>query len=372
MKYIRRVLACLRKADEAYDLIEKGDRIVLGISGGKDSLCLLKAMSIYGLFSGKRFALYPVCLDLGFPGFDARAIADYCASLGLKLIVKDCHDVYEILKLHAKKGRLPCSICSRMKKAAINEAAHELKANKVAFAHHKDDCLETLLMNAIHGGRIASFEPKMHLERANITFIRPLLECFESDLSGMAKEEGLPVMGKICPNNGETEREFAKETLSTLYSLREEAHFNLGAALDNDEALNIPALHKEHYVNKKLTIRSLLLSELAIEYNAIKGLKPLQPNRLTYVFLDKKKVFGAVQFQVTGRMEMTVTLLSYKDNKEKEAIECFLFALHLEAKKKNPLTFVYQAANKKTARLAGFEEKLKLGKGRRLELTLIG
>ena len=136
--------------------------------------------------------------------------------------------------------------------------------------------------------------------------------------------------------------------------------------------MNLPALHKEHYVGKKLTIRPLLLAELAIEYNAIKGLKPLQPHRLTYVFLDNKKVFGAVQFQETGRMEMTVTLLSYKANKEKEALECFLFALHLEAKKKNPLTFVYQAADKKTARLAGFEEKLKLGKGRRLELTLIG
>ena len=144
MKYIRKVLACLRKADERYALIDDNDRIVLGISGGKDSLCLLKAMSIYGKFSSKNFKIYPVCLDLGFPDFNSTELKKYCSSLGLKLRVINCKEIYPILVEHKKEdGHLPCSICGRMRKAAINLEAKKLKANKVAFAHHRDDAIET-------------------------------------------------------------------------------------------------------------------------------------------------------------------------------------------------------------------------------------
>ncbi|MBQ2494264.1 MAG: biotin/lipoyl-binding protein, partial [Bacilli bacterium] len=232
MRYLRKVLASLRKADELFSLIEEGDHIALGISGGKDSLCLLMAMSIYTKFSRKHFKIVPICLDLGFPGFDPKPMQEYAESLGLKLIVEDSREVYPILQSHVKKeGHLPCSICSRMKKAAINAAAKKYGCKKVAFAHHKDDALETLFMNMIHGGKVNTFEPMMHLEKADITFIRPFILVGEDDLIGMAKEENLPVMGKVCPADGYTERQYTKELLSSIYKEHPEAEENFSSML---------------------------------------------------------------------------------------------------------------------------------------------
>ena len=356
MKYLRRVLAYIRKADEKYDLIQKGDRIVIGVSGGKDSLCLLKSLAIYGFFANKEFTLLPVTLDLGFPGFDPGPIKDYAASLGLSLIVEDCHDVFEILRIQSKGKRLPCSICSRMKKAAINEAANRLQANKVAFAHHVDDAIETAFMNLIHGGRVATFEPKMRLERANITFIRPLCECFESDLSGMAREENLPVAARVCPNDGETERQWAKDWLSKLYASRPDAHLNAANALSNLEAFNLPMSHLRFGLGDGLSVAPLSTPELANEYAALsskKGLKSLSNGLETYLFLDKGKAFGAVSFQM-GKLEADIRLCEFDPKREEKAICCLIKAMAEAAYRRNPFTFVYSARNKKTARKAGF------------------
>ena len=165
-KYLRNVLAALRHADQDFSLIDDGDKILLGLSGGKDSLALLKALSIYGLFSKKHFIVKPVFLDLGFGGDGVKTLEDYCSSLGYELLVSDSRFVYDILKANTKPGKhIPCSICSRMKKAAMNNIAKDLGFNKVAFAHHSDDAIETLFMNMIHGGRVATFEPKMNLEK---------------------------------------------------------------------------------------------------------------------------------------------------------------------------------------------------------------
>lgn len=234
MHYIRHVLSALRKADSDYSLIDEGDKILVGLSGGKDSLSLLRALSVYGHFAGKHFSVQPVFLDLGFGNADVSGLKAYCASLGYTLYVSDSTFVYDVLKTHQKKGKhIPCSICSRMKKAAMNHVAHELGYNKVAFAHHNEDALETLFMNMVHGARVATFEPKMHLERSGITFIRPLIYCHESDLKNLAEEEHLPVLASECPANGHTEREVAKQALSALYSRYPECRDNLRSMLFN-------------------------------------------------------------------------------------------------------------------------------------------
>lgn len=150
MKAIRTVLACIRKADNKYNLINHGDRIVVGLSGGKDSVALLYTLHLYQKFSHTDFVVQPVTLDLGFDGFDASKMQEFCQSLGYNLIVSDSREVYPILKAHqGDEKHLPCSICSRMKKAAINKVANDLGFNKVAFAHHADDAIETLFMNEI-------------------------------------------------------------------------------------------------------------------------------------------------------------------------------------------------------------------------------
>ena len=238
MKSIRTVLACIRKADSTYNLIEHGDKIVVGLSGGKDSVVLTYCLSLYQKFSHTDFKIQPVTLDLGFPGFDPQPLVEFCRSLGMDLIVADAKEVYKILEIQKDKQdlkHLPCSICSRMKKAAINKVANEIGYNKVAFAHHADDALETLLMNEIHGCRIATFSPKMHLEKADITFIRPLILTHESDIKKLVKEEHLPVFDSHCPADKTTTREDVKNLMGEIYKQYPQAKDNFLTMLSNYE-----------------------------------------------------------------------------------------------------------------------------------------
>ena len=242
MKVIREVLAALRRADQTYNLINHGDKIVIGLSGGKDSIALTYALSLYQKFSHTDFVIQPVTLDLGFDGFDPSGLKAFCESLGLNLIVADSKEVYQILlkqKELQQLEHLPCSICSRMKKAAINKVANDLGFNKVAFAHHTDDAIETLFMNAIYGSRIATFSPKMHLEKANIDFIRPLLLCHEKQIQKLIKEENLPVFDSHCPADKTTTREDIKQILQKLYHQYPEAQKNFVTMLNNYQKLDI-------------------------------------------------------------------------------------------------------------------------------------
>lgn len=220
MKAIRTLLACIRKADQTYNLINHGDKIIVGLSGGKDSMALLYCLNLYRKFSHTEFELQPVTLDLGFPDFNPKPLEEFCESIGLKLIVSDSKEVYEILCIQQEKQHLkhlPCSICSRMKKAAINKVANEMGFNKVAFAHHADDAIETLLMNQIYGARIATFAPKMHLENANIDFIRPFLLVHEKNIKSFVKEENIFIAGSACPADKHTTREEIKVLLNDIY-----------------------------------------------------------------------------------------------------------------------------------------------------------
>ncbi len=234
MKAIKTILGLIRQADQKYNLFAEKDRIMIGVSGGKDSMVLAHALSIYQRFNFANFKIVPAILDLGFDGFDASEMKKFFRSIGLELKVIDAKDVYPILKAQQKgEKHLPCSICSRMKKAAINKAAKKYKCNKVAFAHHADDAIETLFMNEIYGARIATFEPKMHLERANIDFIRPLILVRESDIIAYQKEEEIPVFSSHCPNDGFTKRAEIKELLNNIYRQYPSAKDNFLTMLSN-------------------------------------------------------------------------------------------------------------------------------------------
>ncbi len=240
MKAIRTILATLRNGDQQYNLMTAHDKIVIGVSGGKDSLLLVYALNLYRKFAHKLFTIQPVMLDLGFPNFDASMTKAYIESLGLTLLVVPSRDVYPILKAQQKDlAHLPCSICSRMKKAAINKVAQTLGYNKVAFAHHADDAIETLLMNQIFGGRLATFAPKMHLERADITFIRPFIHVRESDIIRAVKELQIPVLPSPCPSDGETTREDIKTLLQDIYQRYPTAKTNFLTMLANYEQADL-------------------------------------------------------------------------------------------------------------------------------------
>lgn len=285
MKAIRVALASLRKADNLYNLINDGDKIIIGLSGGKDSVCLTYCLNLYKKFSHINFEIQPVILDLGFPNFDPTILKEFCSSIGLNLIVYDAKEVYPILKKQqGKLFHLPCSICSRMKKASINKLANELHFNKVAFAHHVDDAIETLFMNEIYGGRVATFSPKMHLEKANITFIRPFALLKEEDIIRVIKEEKLPVLASKCPADKHTKREEIKLMLSKLYKDFPSSKENFITMLDNysrydlwGESLNYKVddnnLILKHVLNKEDSLAfyniryKVFVEEQKIPYN---------------------------------------------------------------------------------------------------------
>ncbi|MFA7020037.1 MAG: GNAT family N-acetyltransferase [Bacilli bacterium] len=240
MRAIRKVLASLRNADLLFSLISQGDKIVVGVSGGKDSLVLLYALNLYRKFAQCDFEIKPVMLDLGFPNFNPDEVAKFVQSLGLELHIADSKTVYPILQKHTKEGaHLPCSICSRMKKAAINKVAKDLGYQKVAFAHHAEDAIETLFMNEIYGGRVATFSPKMHLAKADVDFIRPLILTRESDITRAAKEEKMPVMKSPCPSDGFTTRQDVKDLLTKIYKQYPDAKDNFLTMLYNFEQEDI-------------------------------------------------------------------------------------------------------------------------------------
>ena len=355
MPYIRNVLSSLRKADLDFSLINDGDRIAVGISGGKDSMCLLKALSIYTKYSRKNFTVHPIFLDLGFD-FDRELIKKmekFAEDCGTHLTVVDSKFVFDILKMHKKdNGQLPCSICSRMKKAAINAEAEKLKCNKVAFAHHNEDALETLFMNMGHGGRIATFDPKMSLERAGVTFIRPLIYCYERYLVNMVKEENIPVVSTNCPNDKHTERENMKNFLRDCYHNYPESVGTFRNFLTNYEAFNL-YFNEIEYVDEKnpsVSIRPMINAE------DMRGSKIASKKRKEgekdWIFYRNHKKNGEASYM---HLSAHKVLLFNVDGKPEEIKDNIKFLMERIALHVNPVHF-YLFSRKDVAMAMGFKE----------------
>lgn len=359
MKYIRHVLAALRRADHDFSLIDEGDRILIGLSGGKDSLCLLRALSVYGKFAGKNFTIKPVYLDLGFGNSDLSKLKDYCRSLGTELYVSDSRFVYPILQAHTKPGHhIPCSICSRMKKAAMNNIAKDLGYNKVAFAHHSDDALETLFMNMVHGGRVATFEPKMRLERARITFIRPLIYCYEKDLTALAEEENLPVLQSKCPANGFTDREATKNLLKGIYKEWPESRENFRSMLTNYEPFKLyfDKLEWENAKDHSYALKPILLADdLALTPFANRKRKEGEER---FLVLHKHKRVGTVSYRHLTDHRVEIAGLSGSKEAELHGIE---ETVEIVSSTVNPVTFVLVGVPAQTKIDAGFAKKTEPG-----------
>ena len=211
---LQRLLSLTRKAVDEYKQIDEGDKIAVGISGGKDSLTLLYALAGLRRFYPKRFELCAITVDLGFEDFDTEPIAGLCEKLDVPYTVIST-DIYRIV-FKDRNESSPCSLCAKMRKGALNEAIAKMGCNKVAYGHHKDDTVETLLLSLIYEGRINTFKPVTFLDRTGITVIRPLLYVEEADIIGFANKMALPVAKKTCPVDGHTKREYAKELLSSI------------------------------------------------------------------------------------------------------------------------------------------------------------
>ena len=211
---LQRLLSYTRKAVDDFHLINPGDKIAVGISGGKDSLTLLYALSNLRRFYPNHFDICAVTVDLGFDGFNLDPIYALTEQLNVPYhVVKS--DIAKIVFDERKEGN-PCSLCAKMRKGALNDEVKALGYNKVAYEHHMDDVVETMLLSLIFEGRFHTFKPDTYLDRMDLHVIRPLLYVNESDIIGFMHKMNLPVVKSKCPADGITKREYAKELLKTL------------------------------------------------------------------------------------------------------------------------------------------------------------
>lgn len=240
---MKKIIASIYQADQDFDLIQDGDKICVGVSGGKDSILLLYALSQYKnnaeRIANKHFDVLGIHLQMGFDGMDFSEVDAFMKKNDIEFIHYPTN-IYEILKLNPDNhGNIQCSLCSKLKKGAIVQAAKENNCTKTAFAHHADDAVETLFMNMIYGGRINTFKPAMYLSNQKMHFIRPFVYCFESDIISACESAQLPIVKSTCPNDGFTKRQDTKELLQQIYQTYPNAKKNFLKSLTNIEQLNI-------------------------------------------------------------------------------------------------------------------------------------
>ena len=211
---LQQIYSLTRKAIDDYHMIMPGDKIAIGISGGKDSLTLLYALQGLRRFYPAPFEICAVTIDLGFDNLNLDRIRELCALLDVEYhIIKT--DIGKII-FEDRRESNPCSLCAKMRKGALNDAMKAAGCNKVAYAHHKDDVVETMMMSLIYEGRFHTFRPVTYLDRTDITVIRPLIYMNEADVIGFVHKYDIPVVKSPCPADGHTKREYIKKLVREI------------------------------------------------------------------------------------------------------------------------------------------------------------
>lgn len=211
---LQQLLSYTRRAIDDYKMIEDGDKIAIGISGGKDSLTLLYALHGLQRFYPKKFEIIAITVDLGLGIQKLDEIKSLCDSMNVDYYIVDT-EIGKIIFNHRKETN-PCSLCAKMRKGALNEKALELGCNKIAYAHHRDDIIETMLLSLIYEGRFHSFSPYTYLDRTGLTVIRPLMYIEESDIIGFVNKMSMPIAKNLCPVDGHTKREYVKNLIRQI------------------------------------------------------------------------------------------------------------------------------------------------------------
>lgn len=226
---LKRILGQTRRAIQDYDMIHEGDRIAVGVSGGKDSLTLLIALRKLMDFYPARFEIKAVTLSMGIGEPDYSPVRQLCEDIGVEYTVEDTY-IGKIV-FEARQESNPCSLCANLRRGALNNAALRLGCNKVALAHNRDDAIETLLLSTFYEGRIHTFSPVTYLDRKGIHVIRPLLYVEEKQIKAFIKENGIQVVQNPCPANGQTKRQYIKDLLTNLSFDNREIKNNIFGAI---------------------------------------------------------------------------------------------------------------------------------------------
>lgn len=211
---MQHILGQVRRCVEDYHMIEAGDKVAVGVSGGKDSLLTLTALARLRDFYPISFQLEAITLETGTPGMSFDAVAELCRELEVPY-TRIHVPVYQIV-FEERKEKNPCSLCAKLRRGSLNTALTERGIHKIALGHHYDDAIETLLMNLLFEGRIGCFQPVTYLDRTGITQIRPLLYCREDDIRRTVERLRLPVVHNPCPANGSTRGQEVKDLIHQL------------------------------------------------------------------------------------------------------------------------------------------------------------
>lgn len=230
---LQKLYSYVRRALNDYNMIEEGDKIAIGISGGKDSLTLLYALAGIRKFYPVKFDLCAITVDLGWENADFSAIKALCNDLNVEYHIEKT----EIAKIvfDERKESNPCSLCAKMRKGTINDLLNEKGVNKIAYAHHKDDVVETMLLSLMYEGHFHTFAPVTHLDRAGVTIIRPLIYTHEADIISFSKKYKLPVMKSPCPVDGHTKREYAHNILKEMMKENPRVKNRMFSAIANSD-----------------------------------------------------------------------------------------------------------------------------------------
>lgn len=226
---LQKILSRMRKAIEDYDMINKGDKIAVGVSGGKDSQLLLIALKEIQRFLPATFDLIAITIDLGFKDFNRGDLLNFYDRIGVDYHIEKTNIAQVVFE--KRKEQNPCSLCANMKRGAIYNSAKRLGCCKVAFAHHMDDVVETLLMSQIYEGRIHTFSPVTYLDRKDVTLIRPLIYTEENLIRSTGKDLDLEPIGSGCPVDGATKRQKIKELILNLTDENKHIKANLFGAV---------------------------------------------------------------------------------------------------------------------------------------------
>jgi tRNA 2-thiocytidine biosynthesis protein TtcA len=234
---LKTTLGRVRRADQDFHLIDPGDRVAVGVSGGKDSLLLVYALSMYRRVRKDDFTLQAIMLTTGEAPPDTTAVEAFCQKINVPITVRYT-DLYQIL-FEKRHDRSPCPLCAKMRRAMLCDMSNELGCNKLALGHHREDALETLLMSLIFEGRFHTFHPKTYMSRTGVTVIRPMVYMPEKDVLHMQRVLQLPVLPKSCPADGHTRRQEMKELLSELGRRYPHLQENMLSALKNEKQYSL-------------------------------------------------------------------------------------------------------------------------------------
>ena len=211
---MQKMLSYVRRAVDQYHMIEDGDVIAVGVSGGKDSLALLATLANLRRFYPKKFELKAITLEMGYEEMDFTPVAERCQKLDVEYITRQT-DIKTIV-FDIRQEENPCSLCAKMRRGALNDTAKQCGCNKVALGHHYDDVIETVMMSLLYEGRFNCFLPMTYLNRRDITVIRPMIYAPEAYIKSLVRRLELPVVHNPCPADGNTKREEIKQLIRTL------------------------------------------------------------------------------------------------------------------------------------------------------------